>query len=41
MQKFRASVEPFWDLKIGKYAEYQAPVIEQIYYKLHAAFSDK
>ena len=26
MQKFRASVEPFWDLKIGKYVDYQTPV---------------
>ena len=28
MQKFRASVEPFWDLKIGKYVEteYETPV---------------
>ena len=22
MRKFRASMEPFWDLKIGKYVEY-------------------
>jgi hypothetical protein len=22
MKKFRASMEPFWDLKIGEYAEY-------------------
>ena len=22
MQKFRASMEPFWDLKFGEYVEY-------------------
>ena len=26
MRKFRASLEPFWDLKIGKYVEYLTPV---------------
>jgi hypothetical protein len=26
MRKFRASMEPFWDLKIGKYVEYLMPV---------------
>ena len=26
MRKFRASMEPFWDLKIGKYVEYLTPV---------------
>ena len=26
MRKFRASLEPFWDLKIGKYVEYLMPV---------------
>ncbi len=26
MRKFRASVEPFWDLKIDKYVEYLTPV---------------
>ena len=25
-EKFRASMEPFWDLKIGKYVEYLTPV---------------
>ena len=26
MRKFRASMEPFWDLKISKYVEYLTPV---------------
>jgi hypothetical protein len=26
MRKFRASMEPFWDLKIGKYVEHLMPV---------------
>jgi hypothetical protein len=26
MRKFRASMEPFWDLKVGKYVVYLAPV---------------
>ena len=26
MRKFRASIEPFWDLKIGEYVEYLVPV---------------
>jgi hypothetical protein len=26
MRKFRASLEPFWDLKIGRYVEYLMPV---------------
>ena len=33
MRKFRASMEPFWDLKIGKYVEYLTPVSSE-YIKL-------
>ena len=40
MRKFRASLEPFWDLKIGRYVEYLIPVSSE-YLKLRAASSDK
>ena len=29
MRKFGALVEPFWDLKIGKYVEYLTPVFSE------------
>ena len=42
MRKFRASLEPFWDLKISKYVEYLTRVyIQRIHYKLSATFSEK
>ncbi len=36
-------MEPFWDLKIGKYIEYLTHISSEyiIYYNLHATFSDK
>ncbi len=37
MRKFRASMEPFWDLKISKYVEYQYFSL----YKQRVTFSDK
>ena len=42
MKKSRASLEPFWDLKISKYVEYLMRVyIQRIHYKLSATFSEK
>ena len=38
MKKPKASLEPFWDLKISKYVEYPANTIQ---YKLSATFSEK
>ena len=35
----RASLEPFWDLKISKYVEYLTRVSSE--YKLSATFSEK
>jgi peptide methionine sulfoxide reductase MsrB len=40
MRKFRASVEPFYDMKIGKYVEYLVHVSSE-YFMLRATFSDK
>ena len=42
MRKFRASLEPFWDLKISKYVEYLTRVSSEYWhYKLSATFSEK
>ena len=42
MRKFRASTEPFCDLKFSEYVEYLARVSsEYIPYKQRVAFSDK
>ena len=42
MKKPRASLEPFWDLKVSKYVEYLTRVaIQRIDYKLSATFSEK
>ena len=38
MRKSRASLEPFWDLKLGKYSY---ACIQRIHYKLSATFSEK
>ena len=40
MRKFRASLEPFWDLKISKYVEYLTRV-SRIHYKPSTTFSEK
>jgi hypothetical protein len=43
MRKFRASMEPFWDLKISKYVEYLTCVSSEYFslYKQRDTFSDK
>ena len=42
MKKSRASLEPFWDLKISKYAcRVSYACIQRIPYKLSATFSEK
>ena len=40
-RKFRASMEPFWDLKIGKCVGVSNAFIQRIPYKLCATFFDK
>ena len=39
MQKFRASMKPFWDLKFGEYVEYLSS--EYLTNKQLVAFSDE
>ena len=42
MRKFRASLEPFWDLKISKIiCRVSYACIQRIHYKLSATFSEK
>ena len=41
MGKFRASMEPFWDLKFSEICRVSSTCIQQISYKQSVAFSDK
>jgi hypothetical protein len=40
IRRFRASMEPFWDLKISEYVV-SYTYIQRIFYKLRVTFSDK
>ena len=39
MRKFRASMEPFWDLKFSEVCRVSCACIQRIPYKRHVAFS--
>jgi hypothetical protein len=40
MKKFRASMEPFWDLKVDEVCRVTNAYIQRVH-KLHATLSDK
>ena len=41
MRKFRASMEPFWDLKFSEICRVSCACIQRISYKQHVVFSDE